>query len=292
MRPDPGRILQLHHFRLFLERAAQAGIEVAPLKGAHLVTAVYGDEEDRGPMCDVDFLVRPADFERACGLLASMGFTRTTCAERPVTQEVFHEAGFVLDAGGGRILLEPHRYLAQPARHPIDYDALWRRSVASELDGAPCRRLAPEDYLLHGVVHLVTHQFVDPGRDLRDIEKLIARGADLGIASRRAREWECATAAWLALSILRERSALFGLDRFEDASVGARARRRVLRFLVPDDRGFRYPELGLRARQALLLPWLLDGSALLRFAASYASLRARDLSSRLASRRGSRRGQI
>jgi hypothetical protein len=270
MKPDPGQILLFHHFRLFLERAAAAGIEIAPLKGAHLVTAVYGPGEDRGPMCDVDFLVRPREFERACGLLVAMGFTRTECAERPVTQQVFHEAGFTLDAGPGRrILLEPHRYLAQPKRHPVDYDALWRRTAVSDFDGAPCRRLSPEDALLHAVIHLVSHQFVDPGRDLRDIERLIARGADLGIATCRAREWGCANAAWLAFDLLGQR-----------AEGPAQSRRRALKFLVPDARGFCFPNLGLRARQLILLPCLLDGAAFLGFAASYASLRARDAAAR------------
>lgn len=278
--PNFQHVVLFHHFRLLLERAARAGIDVAPLKGAHLVTAVYPPGEDRGPMADVDFLVRPAHWEVAMELLRDLGFTRRADPNRPATGAEFHEAGFVLDVGPARsILFEPHRQFAQPARHPIDYAAVWDRSSAGEFDGAPCRRLAPEDHLLHGVIHLFSHRFRGPARGLRDLELLVRlAGADLDLVVDRAREWECATAAWLALTLLHGLAPALGADRAASRIAPRIWKRAVLRMLVPDAGGFCFGDRGLRTDQAVLWPWLLDSAGQgIRFVRYYAGLRLRDL---------------
>jgi hypothetical protein len=278
--PNFQHVILFHHFRLLLERAAKAGIDVAPLKGAHLVTAVYPPGEDRGLMADVDFLVRPGDWGAVLELLRGLGFARRVGAGRPATSEEFHEAGFVLAIDRARsILFEPHRQFAQPARHPIDYAMIWDRSRPGELDGAPCRRLAPEDHLLHGVVHLLSHRFRDPGRGLRDLELLVRLGgADLGLAAVRSREWECATATWLALTLLHGIAPDLGADRVAARLAPRFGKRAMLRMLVPDAGGFRLRDRGLRADQAVLWPLLLDSAKQgFRFARYYAGLRLRDL---------------
>ncbi|HUT77299.1 MAG TPA: nucleotidyltransferase family protein [Polyangia bacterium] len=273
-------VVLFHHFRLLLERAAKVGIDVAPLKGAHLVTAVYPPGEDRGMMADVDFLVRPGDWDVALELLRGLGFTRREGVDRLATSAEFHEAGFVLQVDPARsILFEPHRQFAQPARHSIDYEAVWDRSRPGEFDGAPCRRLAPEDHLLHGVVHLLSHRFRDPARGLRDLELLVRlAGTDLDLVVDRAREWECATAAWLALTLLHGIAPDLSADRAASRIAPRFWKRAVLRMLVPDAGGFRLEERGLRTDQAVLWPWLLDSAGQgIRFARYYAGLRIRDL---------------
>ena len=118
---NPQYVVLFHHFRRFLKEASEKGIDVAPLKGAHLLTSVYGNEEDRGMLADVDFLVRPGDWEGTRELLVSMGFVRGDIDNRPATFREFYEACYFLQIGGGkRIMFEPHRYLIQPARHNID----------------------------------------------------------------------------------------------------------------------------------------------------------------------------
>ena len=69
MTPDPHQILLFHHLRRVFVAAHERGIDMAPLKGAHLVTSVYPDDEDRGHLADVDFLTRERDWERICGLM-------------------------------------------------------------------------------------------------------------------------------------------------------------------------------------------------------------------------------
>ncbi|MDJ0761787.1 MAG: nucleotidyltransferase family protein [Myxococcota bacterium] len=283
---NPQHIVLFHYFRRFLEAAATIGIDVAPLKGAHLLTSVYPDGEDRGLLADVDFLVRPEDWTRTCDLLTDQGFVRRELKGRGATEREFYDTGFSLDIGANeRILFEPHRYLIQPERHPIDYNTLWRRTTASSFDGAPCRRLATEDHLLYTVIHMITHSFIAPKRELRDLELLIKSSrADLDRAVFRAGEWECTRGAWLALSLLSETTPGAVPERCIVSLAPPAPIRSILRYLVPDNRGFRYADLGLRAQQAVLFPLLLDNPVtLLRFGRYYLGLRLRDLLSKTGS---------
>lgn len=269
----------LHHLRVFLARAAEAGIQAAPLKGAHLITSVYPPREDRGGMSDVDVLVPPADFNRAGGVLEALGYRRRELPSRPRTEAEFYEAGYALELDAGRrVFLELHRQLVQPVRNPVDYDALWERATPGDLDGAPCRRLSPEDHLLHAAMHLMTDRFVSPARGLRDSALLIERGgADLDLAVARARGWRCQRALWLMLSLLHEAEPGLDLTAVLDALAPPAAVARSLRALVPDAGGLRWPALSKRNGQVLVWPLLFDGARpLAEFIAAYARLRLAD----------------
>jgi hypothetical protein len=285
---DPGTIILFHHFRRLLEAAAREGIEIAPLKGAHLLTSVYGPDEDRGPLADVDFLVRPEDWQRTLSLLARLGFRpRRRMDDRPVTGEEFYETGYILDINEDhRILFEPHRTLIQPQRHPIDYAALWDRTGESTFDGAPCRRLTHEDHFLYTVIHMTTHRFLSPAREVRDLELLVRNGGvDLELVVRRAGEWECRRSAWLALGLLDRRAPDLGLRRHRDSLGVPRHVRLALEALVPGETGFVCAAGGLRTQEALLWPWLMDGPGpLLRFGRYYVRLRLRDWLARFSRR--------
>ena len=279
MNINPQIVVLLHHFRRFLEAAADAGLDVAPLKGAHMLTSVYPPGEDR-PMMDVDFLVREAQFEAVCDLLRQQGFTRVLAPGRPFTERVHYEALFMRQLGDGMsVIMEPHRHLIQRARHPIDHEALWARSTPSELDGAPCRRLAPEALFLHTVIHLLTHRFEAPARAERDLELLVRRGgADLQTVTRRAGRWQCRRAVWLALTMLHARAPDLGALQAARPLRPPAPVRAALAALIRPGHGFRIRGAGMRAGQAVLWPLLLDGARpLLRFGGSFAWLRARDL---------------
>ncbi len=275
---NPQHVILFHYFRRFLERAAEARIDVAPLKGAHLITTVYSAEEDRGKLADVDFLVRPSDWQRTLFLLEEMEFARTKLSRRPVTDREFHEAQMFLEIPRGKIMFEPHRYLVQPARHNIDHAALWERSEESTFDGAPCLRLTPEDHLLHATIHLMSHGFVSPVRGLRDIELLIrAAHPDLDVVESRARKWECTRALYLVYALLDRTVADLGLAERAAALPVSGHIRLLLTRLVPNAEGFVFPNFGLRATEATLFPLLMDGTyPLIRFTSSFAMLRLRD----------------
>jgi hypothetical protein len=277
---NPQHVVLFHTFRRFLEKAAAQNIGVAPLKGAHLVTSVYPPQEDRGNMADVDFLVRAQEWEGAFEVLREMGFVQKKIMHRGVTEEEFHEAHFYLQISGKeQILFEPHRYLVQPARLSIDYDTLWSRSRPSTFDGAPCLRLAPEDHLLHVIVHLVTHFFCLPKSWMRDVELLLSvGGADLDTAIERAREWRVRRALWLALTLLAESNISIDVTDALRRTAPPVLIQTCLRFLVPDSSGFRFPNLGLRAKETIFWPIIFDSTSdFARFAAHFASDRLRDL---------------
>ncbi len=279
LRIEAKYVVLFHHFRRFLEAAAGCGIDVAPLKGAHLLTSVYRRGEDRGALADIDFLVRDRDWERTGVLLQKQGFIRLPIPRRPVSEKEGYEADFSLEASRGRnISFEPHRCLIQPARHPIDYDALWDRSVASSFDGAPCRRLSVEDHLLHAVIHVAHHFFIEPARMLRDVELLVSHGgADLDTVVVRARQWQCARTTWLVLTLLEEAAPHLGASRFAARLAPPKRVQGALRNLVPDVRGFRQTGANVRVMQARLLPLLLDTPRqMIRFFGYYGALRVRD----------------
>lgn len=277
---NPQHVILFHHFRQFLVEAARHGIDVAPLKGAYLIDQVYPQNEDRGALADIDFLVRERDWDATCSVLAELGFLRRSMVEgRGVTELEFHEAGFIKEFDSKRrILFEPHRSLVQPKRHFIDYEALWQRTSAGTCDGAPCRHLAPEDHVLHTVIHALSHNFLDPGRFLRDLEYLITRlDVDLDVVVDRSTHWECSRATWLALSLLREAVPCLDFETVIQSIAPPWTLQRLVRFAVPDANGFRFRSLGLRAREAILFPLLLDGwGPQARFVKYYGGLRWRD----------------
>ncbi len=280
---NPQHVILFHYFRNFLKLSNEHRIDVAPLKGAHLLTGVYPPDFDRGVLADVDFLVKPADFHAVGELLEGLGFRRIRLHNREATAADFYETGYLLPIDDRRqILFEPHRQLIQPERHPIDLQALWDRSVASTFEAVPCRRLADDDHFLYAVIHETTHQFVDPGRTLDDLEMLLRYGGvSLEVVTGRARKWQCSRAVWLCLSLLHRRAPELEIAPFAPRIAPPKAVQSALRFLVPDEGGLRYADLSMRYRQALLWPWLLDGlKPALQFTKYYTGLRLRDLMQR------------
>lgn len=276
---SPEQVVLFYYFRRFLEEAAALKIEVAPLKGAHLLTSVYPEGEDRGPMADVDFLVRPEDWEKTFGILSKMGFVQKPLPGRKSTSDEFYEAGFYLSISDtDRILFEPHRFLVQPRRLSIDYNALWSRSFASTFDGAPCRRLCTEDHVLHAAVHLTTHFFNLGERWIKDLTFLFLNGRpNLDTLASRAAAWRVQRAAWLAFSLLDKANPLLGLTALCDRLAPEKSVQRLLRFLVPDTSGFRFSKAGLRLSEAILWPVIFDRTSdFASFALYYANLRLRD----------------
>jgi hypothetical protein len=255
--PNPQHVILFHHFRRFLERAAEERMDVAPLKGAHLVTSVYPPEEDRGPMADVDFLVREEDWTRALELCRELGF-------RPrfgtLDEGQIHEVGFKVELGGGKeVLLEAHRWLVDPRRLPIDHQALWARTNSSTFDGAPCRRLANEDQLCFVAFHELLHRLGNLPRALRDVELLLEDDKTCSdLVAQRAGEWRVRRAVWLMLDLLAR-------EKRDDKAAEAAKRlappspiRAAIGALLREGAISRWRRLNHRAQAALLWPLLFD----------------------------------
>jgi hypothetical protein len=275
-------VLLFHHFRKILEAAAGEGIDVAPLKGAHLLAAVYPPGEAARPISDVDFLVRAADWGRALALLRRLGLRPRDVG---YDETRMHEAGFYLDrevdpgrgGGGGSgvsALFEVHRALFEPRRYPIDHEAIWRRSRPGELEGAPCRLLAAEDHLVHAALHAAVHRLAQLPSAIRDVEMLLRRGGARGeTVVERAREWRATRAVWLVLDRLDARAPDLHLAPLARARELAPpwAVRAALRVLVPrDEPAPLLAGLHHRLRAAVLWPLLFDSpAALARFVSGH-----------------------
>jgi hypothetical protein len=257
MKPNPQHIVLFHYFSRFLEPAAKKNIDVIPLKGAHLLTSVYPVDEDRGIMADVDFLVRPEDFNGACVLLEELGFFRR---ERGIDASLSHEAGFYKEiVRDHNILFEVHRYLLDPKRFCLDHEGLWERSIASDFDGVPCRRLTDEDHFLFICLHMAIHRLMVLKRTVRDLELLIIHGdLDLSVVIQRAKEWKITRVLWLFLKLLEESNSKLKIGGWAAAIAPPTPVQIAIRRLVPSKRGTAIGFLHHRLQAAILWPVLFD----------------------------------
>ena len=130
----------------------RARVDTLTLKGMALAHVVYAEPGLR-PMADVDLLVRPADRAAALATLRDLGYqTPGEAADQLGESRSFAE----LVRAGTRIDLHWHaaRYLRFEGIVEVDHEGLWSR--ARPLVTADGRSLmpAPEELLLHLVLHL------------------------------------------------------------------------------------------------------------------------------------------
>jgi hypothetical protein len=213
---NPQYVILFHHFRRFLEKAAAEGVDVVPLKGAHLLTSVYGPDGDRGLMADVDFLVREADWKTSHRLLEGLGFV---ARPSPLDEDHQKEKGFHLPVDDGRhILFEAHRALFAEDRFPIDHDALWARTAPSTFDGVCCRRMSGEDVFCHVAFHAAVHRFMNLPRAVEDLRRVLTLSdVSLPAIVERADQWHCRRAVWFFLHLLARRVNRVGVSAALDA---------------------------------------------------------------------------
>jgi hypothetical protein len=98
-----------------LTELASAGIPAAPLKGWSLVDGPSPAYDDPGarPMDDLDLMVRREDLERACGVLASLGFDLVT-GRAAARLAGGHEVAYHRCVGGVHLFVEVHWAWAGP----------------------------------------------------------------------------------------------------------------------------------------------------------------------------------
>jgi hypothetical protein len=139
-------------------RFENQGIKAVPYKGPLLAQAAYGDVALRS-FGDLDFLIAPADFERARAALTALGY-RPSALQDPALERLWLRYGYErsFDSDAGRYLVElqwgllPYFFAVG-----LQVEELLERSGASSLDGYPCRDLSPEDTLLVLCLHAAKH---------------------------------------------------------------------------------------------------------------------------------------
>ena len=259
-----------HHFREFLKRANGAGIDIMPLKGAHLLTSVYPPGEDRGLMADIDFLVREADWGRGLKLLEECGFRPR---DHFSDESKRHEQGFYFALPGDKhFLFEIHRHLMEPRRYTIDSNGIWQRAYPSHFEGVPCMRMADEDVFCHVAWHSAIHRLITHRRTLRDLELVILGSQKNNPPAaeltekivQRAQEWHITRVVWLYLTQLEKRIA----DAESDVPSPLKSAidriappvqiRFLLKALVGTDEHPRLSRLNHRVQAALIWPLFFD----------------------------------
>jgi len=130
----------------------RAGVETVTLKGMVLAHVVYAEPGLR-PMADIDLLVRPDDRAAALATLRDLGYRAPgAAADRLGASRSFAE----LVRDGTRIDLHWHaaRYLRFAGVVEVDHEELWRRARPLLTPDGSSLMPAPDDLLLHLVLHL------------------------------------------------------------------------------------------------------------------------------------------
>lgn len=220
------------HFRnrLLLEElhrvaraAAGLGIEVMPLKGAHLAPWLYRTPALR-PLSDLDLLIHPRDIARLGGLLQSIGYAEVSHAPSYVDDQWLDldsrdycwfaiRQGFdslieyrvaPLELAVGRLTDLDEAYTAILRHHARE---VWSRSMPTP-DGA-MRRQSPEDLLLHVATHMAAKHLDFRLIWLHDIARIVrgTHGFDWTYVAARSAELRMAAPVAAALEAARQYAA-------------------------------------------------------------------------------------
>ena len=167
-------------------------LRALPHKGPILAQSAYGDLGLR-TFSELDFLVAPADFERAKHALGELGYQPST-PHRPELEPLWLQFGYecAFDGAAGKYLVElqwkllPHFYAVD-----LDAEQLLKRAVNICAGGREIRSLCAEDLLLALCLHAAKHLWmrliwlVDIAETIRtqtiDYDLVIARARALGI---------------------------------------------------------------------------------------------------------------
>jgi len=180
-----------------------AGVDTLTLKGMALANVVYAEPGLR-PMADVDLLVRPDDRATALATLRELGY-RTPGEAADLLGESRSFAELVRD--GARIDLHWHaaRYLRFEGIVEVDHAGLWDRARPLVTPEGRSLMPAPEDLVLHLVVHLTLGS--DFARvlwyaDLDAVVRRFARELDWERLTTAADRWRVRTLTGWALGVV------------------------------------------------------------------------------------------
>ena len=149
-----------------------ADIASVVLKGPAVAHTCYPDTSWR-PFGDLDVLVHVRDFQRACRVLAELGFGRVFPEPRPRFVERFGHTA--LHRSRENLEIDLHRTLIPgPFGQWIDPGALMARTVSFSLGGRSLRRLDDTALLLHACVHASLGARPPLLLPVRDVAQVIA----------------------------------------------------------------------------------------------------------------------
>ena len=168
------RIGRMHgDLAAILARAAAAGVEVMPLKGA-LLTTMSGSQAMARPMADLDLLVHPADRAGLGAIVEGLGYRHVPEANPRPTHDVY------LDPGGGRIVSFDGEHPDNPRRVEVHVEvkrhlwgwvddddltaALWAGARSGEVLGQPAAIPRADALFAHLAIHASSDLLSGRGR--------------------------------------------------------------------------------------------------------------------------------
>ena len=153
-----------------LAAAANAGIEVLPLKGTWLSETIYKEASQR-KMADIDLLVKKADRDGANEILTGLGYTTKRALS---DSEYMYDLSYYHSAYS--IFVELHWNVEcrmSGATEIPEIDKILMRTDSSTLFQHPVKTFKMEDQLCHLVQHILHHQFALSLKSYIDIALLI-----------------------------------------------------------------------------------------------------------------------
>ena len=153
-----------------LAAAADAEIEVLPLKGTWLSETVYNEASQR-QMVDIDLLVKKADRDRSNEILTRLGYApRRELSDSEYMSDLsyYHPAH--------SIFVELHWNVEcqmSGAKEIPDIEKILQRTTNAKLFGHPVKIFPVEDQLCNLVQHILHHQFALSLKSYVDIALLI-----------------------------------------------------------------------------------------------------------------------
>jgi Uncharacterised nucleotidyltransferase len=267
------RILEVRARRFhdaIVEVCAALGDEpVLLLKGADYAQRLYPSRFLR-PMQDIDVLVPAQRIDAACERLRDAGLLRQP-AFGASRDPAHHERVFL----HGKVIVEVHQAFVQRPRHRIDYDAIWRRRVPTEVGGRRVYRLDDVDALAYHALSMSIDEFRVRLIRYVDLWLLLRQGVGVALAAaERAREWQTARAMYGALSLACRLFPEFRTDDVGAAMAHAlppRTCRLVDRWVLPRPGDLRRTRRPHRALQLWRKAFLMDTTRRrLAFALSHA----------------------
>lgn len=215
------------------------GIRFAVLKGASVAHTAYPEPCLRS-FADLDLLVRPADYDKACALLGSLGHVRRRPEPRPGWEARFGKAS-VHKRPDDKIEIDLHRTLVLgPFGLWIQPEALLERATRFTLGGRSIPRLDDTGMLLNVAMHASLGWRPPRLVPLRDVVQVAnAMEVDWAALAAWAGEWRLSVVLRHAFATATKVLGADPVAGFE-AFTRARPRRgdlRALQAYVGEDRG-------------------------------------------------------
>jgi hypothetical protein len=164
-------------------------VRVVPYKGPILADTIYGDLGLRS-FHDLDFLVRPADFQAAKQALAELGY-RPSKPLPPEIQRLWLQFGYecAFDSNSGKYLIELQwRVLPRFYAVDLDTEALLDRAVDESVSGHKISTLSAEDLLLVLCLHAAKHLWMRLIWIVDIAETMQSQSIDYAVLTSRAHE--------------------------------------------------------------------------------------------------------